>query len=104
MKKPVIIAALVIVAILVLIIANSKKNITNSYTDIMVNQYAPNSIAYFICKSEGNKEDNACGKCEKLYQETTLKKVELKITNDLELIAYVMSQNKDCVNQAQGGN
>jgi len=103
MKRPVIIAALVgiVLAIIIINIYNSNKN---SSDDFYISMYAPNSMAYFICRSEGLKEGNKCSKCEELFKNTDSKKAEYKISTERELIEYVKSQDMDCVNSEQGGN
>ena len=100
MKKIALITALVIVAVLVVLNIKKSGTETTSYTE----KFAPNSVAYFVCKSDGVKEGNICSKCEALFRDSDSKRKDLSITSDEGLIKYVGTQNKDCVNKLQGGN
>ena len=102
MKKYSIIAALVIVALIIIISFVIRK--PGNEPDFLITKYAPNSLAFFICRSEGVKDGNTCSICENLYQAAYDRREELKITNDLDLINYIKSQDKDCVSNVLGGN
>lgn len=94
----VILAALVTI---VLLISNSNNQ---EQKDFYISKYSPNSLAYFNCKAEGMIEDNLCGKCEQIFVDADESREEHGIENDADLVEYVRSLNKDCVNLTAGGN
>ena len=61
-------------------------------------KYAPASAGYRSCLTDGLQAGNSCDKCEALYDQTWLERKSLNIATDNDLIAYMLSQDKDCVN------
>lgn len=103
MKKTYI-TALVIVLVLVSIVVILSNQNKKSTVDFYVSKYSPNSLAYFICKSEGMKDGNKCQFCENLFSDFDSRRTELKITTDQQLIDLVRAKDIECVNEVQGGN
>lgn len=102
-SKIIIIVVLILAALITTyVIVTGNSNSDN--LDYFVSKYSPNSLAYFNCKAEGLKEDSICGKCEQLFNEADLNRKEYNINNDADLVEFVRSKNKDCVNLTSGGN
>lgn len=102
-SKIIIIVIVILAALIVtLVVANGSKNTTN--VDFYISKYSPNSLAYFNCKAEGMKADNLCGRCENIFEAADKNRASHSINNDADLVEYVRSQNKDCINLTAGGN
>jgi hypothetical protein len=101
MKKIYITALVIVLIIITILLVNSNKK---TEIDFYVSKYSPNSLAFFVCKSEGIVEGNKCKICEDIFREIDNKRSELEIKSDLQLIEKVKEKNADCVNKAQGGN
>lgn len=103
MKKSYLTALVIVLVIISLIVILSNQN-KKSETDFYVSKYSPNSLAYFICRSEGLKPGNKCELCENFFKDFDSRREELKITSDLQLIQLVREKDIECVNEVQGGN
>ena len=57
MKKIYITALVIVLIIITILLVNSSKK---TEVDFYVSKYSPNSLAFFVCKSEGIVEDNKC--------------------------------------------
>jgi predicted RND superfamily exporter protein len=101
MKKIYITALVIVLFLVVFLLANNNKK---TEVDFYVSKFAPNSLAYFVCRSEGMQEGNKCKVCEDIFKDTDSKRKELNIETDIQLIEKVKEINADCVSKAQGGN
>jgi len=103
MKKTYLTALVIVLVLISLVIILSNQN-KKSSVDFYVSKYSPNSLAYFICRSEGLKEGNKCQLCENFFSDFDSRRDELKITTDQQLIDLVRAKDIECVNEVQGGN
>jgi hypothetical protein len=97
----VILTALTITSFL-LIYRGKSNNLEN--IDFYVSKFAPQSLAYFDCKTKGMTENSLCAQCEQLFNDTFSKQKELSLNDTQQVIAYVKNLNNSCVNLKQGGN
>ena len=108
-RKTLLLAVTFIAALIViLLLINKGKSTEINDFNFYVSKYAPQSLGYFRCTTEGIVEGNLCDTCEKYYQEAVAKigtgsGAEGDPTYS-QVVNYVKSQDLNCVNHSQGGN
>ncbi len=104
-SKIIVLAIVILAALLVTIILlfNRSKNSNIKY-DFYISKYAPQSVAYFDCKTNGMVDGGICAICEQHYIDAYNNTAELNLSTDELVLNYVKSQSLDCVNSQQGGN